>query len=135
MSRQCEEEIAVLHNDNEQLEDDNKKLKERLKQLTKTKLMDDLLQKKIGGTQRSTGVSSKNSTKISSIDLFVCSSGPTGDTDTNSTQRQLSSSQILEMSPASEQEVCASKDLRFLFDTQCVYSGYIITKYDSFTTR
>ena len=66
--RQCEEEIAVLHNDNEQLEDDNKKLKERLKQLTKTKLMDDLMQKKIGGAQRSTGVSSK---KVQRESLFI----------------------------------------------------------------
>ncbi|CAF0846668.1 unnamed protein product [Rotaria sordida] len=48
--KQCEEAITVLQNDNEQLEQEKTALKERLKQLTKNKLVDDLMQKKIGGT-------------------------------------------------------------------------------------
>ena len=60
MYRQCEEAMAVLQNDNEQLEQEKSALKERLKQLTKTKLVDDLLQKKVGASQRTTGLLSKN---------------------------------------------------------------------------
>lgn len=75
-----------------------------MKQLTKTKLMDDLLQKKIGSSQRPTGVSSNRI-----IDRFLHFSSPhsgsTIETDSTSTQRQLSTSQIHDMSPASEQEV------------------------------
>ena len=58
--RQCEEAIAVLQNDNEQLEQEKSALKERLKQLTKNKLVDDLMQKKIGGNQRTSGLLSKH---------------------------------------------------------------------------
>jgi hypothetical protein len=54
--RQCEEAMSVLQNDNEQLEQEKSTLKERLKQLTKNKLVDDLMQKKIGGTQRTSGL-------------------------------------------------------------------------------
>ncbi|CAF0855330.1 unnamed protein product [Rotaria sordida] len=50
--KQCEDAIAVLQNDNEQLEQEKSALNERLKQLTKTKLVDTLTQKKIGTTQR-----------------------------------------------------------------------------------
>jgi hypothetical protein len=57
--RQCEEEIAVLKNDTEQLEQEKTDLKDRLKQLTKTKLVDDLMQKKSGITQRIAGGLSK----------------------------------------------------------------------------
>ncbi len=58
--RQCEEAITVLQNDNEQLEQEKCALKERLKQLTKNKLVDDLMQKKNGGNQRSSLLLSKN---------------------------------------------------------------------------
>jgi cell division protein FtsB len=58
--RQCEEAMAVLQNDNEQLEQEKSALKERLKQLTKNKLVDDLMQKKIGGNQRTSGLLSKD---------------------------------------------------------------------------
>jgi Tfp pilus assembly protein PilO len=58
--RQCEEAMAVLQNDNEQLEQEKSALKERLKQLTKNKLVDDLMQKKIGGNQRTSGLLSKH---------------------------------------------------------------------------
>ncbi|CAF4117536.1 unnamed protein product [Rotaria sp. Silwood2] len=54
--KQCEDAIAVLQNDNEQLEQEKSALKERLKQLTKTKLVDDLIQKKVGATQRTSGL-------------------------------------------------------------------------------
>ena len=56
--RQCEEAMAVLQNDNEQLEQEKSGLKERLKQLTKTKLVDDLMQKKIGVTQKTSALQS-----------------------------------------------------------------------------
>ncbi len=59
MYRQCEEVIAVLKNDTEQLEQEKTDLKDRLKQLTKTKLVDDLMQKKSGITQRIAGGLSK----------------------------------------------------------------------------
>ena len=59
LSRQCEEAMAVLQNDNEQLEQEKTALKERLKQLTKNKLVDDLMQKKVGGNQRTSGLLSK----------------------------------------------------------------------------
>ena len=59
VSRQCEDAMAVLQNDNEGLEQENSRLKERLKQLTKNKLVDDLMQKKISGTQRTSGLSSE----------------------------------------------------------------------------
>jgi cell division protein FtsB len=62
--RQCEEEIAVLKTDNEQLEREKSDYKERLKQLTKTKLVDDLIQKKTGVAQRLSGVLSKKSMMI-----------------------------------------------------------------------
>jgi hypothetical protein len=51
--------MAVLQNDNEQLEQEKSALKERLKQVTKNKLVDDLMQKKNGGTQRTSGLLSK----------------------------------------------------------------------------
>jgi hypothetical protein len=51
--------MTVLQNDNEQLEQEKSALKERLKQLTKNKLVDDLMQKKIGGTQKIPGLLSK----------------------------------------------------------------------------
>lgn len=51
--------IAVLKNDTEQLEQEKTDLKDRLKQLTKTKLVDDLMQKKSGITQRIAGGLSK----------------------------------------------------------------------------
>jgi cell division protein FtsB len=57
--RQCEEEIAVLKADNDQLEREKSDYKERLKQLTKTKLVDDLIQKKTGVAQRLSGGLSK----------------------------------------------------------------------------
>ncbi|CAF2091547.1 unnamed protein product [Rotaria magnacalcarata] len=53
--KQCEDAIAVLQNDNEQLEQEKSTLKERLKQLTKTKLVDDLIHKNTGATQRTSG--------------------------------------------------------------------------------
>ncbi len=52
LSRQCEDALAALQNDYEQLEQDNKGYKERLKQLTKTKLVEDIMQKKAGATQK-----------------------------------------------------------------------------------
>jgi len=52
--------MAVLQNDNEQLEQEKSALKERLKQLTKNKLVDDLMQKKTGGNQRASVLLSKN---------------------------------------------------------------------------
>jgi hypothetical protein len=52
--------MNVLQNDNEQLEQEKSALKERLKQLTKNKLVDDLMQKKIGGTQKIPGLLSKD---------------------------------------------------------------------------
>jgi len=52
--------MAVLQNDNEQLEQEKSALKERLKQLTKTKLVDDLIQKKVGTTQKTSGLLSKH---------------------------------------------------------------------------
>lgn len=58
--RQCEEAMVVLQNDNEQLEREKSELKDRLKQLTKTKLVDDLMQKKAGATQKATAMSSNN---------------------------------------------------------------------------
>ena len=58
--RQCEEAIAVLHNDNEQLERERSALKERLKQSTKNKFVDDLMQKKIRRMQRTSGLLSKD---------------------------------------------------------------------------
>lgn len=54
--RQCEEAMAVMQNDNEQLEQEKTALKDRLKQLTKTKLVDDIMQKKIGTTPRTSGL-------------------------------------------------------------------------------
>lgn len=69
--RQCEEAIAVLQNDNEQLEQEKSALKERLKQLTKNKLVDDLMQKKIGGNQRTSGLLSKNISRS-----FFCGDSP-----------------------------------------------------------
>ncbi|CAF3574555.1 unnamed protein product [Rotaria socialis] len=53
--KQCEDAIAVLQNDNEQLEQEKSTLKERLKQLTKTKLVDDLIHKNAGAPQRTSG--------------------------------------------------------------------------------
>ncbi len=68
--RQCEEEIAVLKTDNEQLEREKSDYKERLKQLTKTKLVDDLIQKKTGVAQRLSGVLSKKSMMIYFLHFF-----------------------------------------------------------------
>ncbi|CAF0804945.1 unnamed protein product [Rotaria sordida] len=64
--KQCEEAIAVLQNDNEQLEQEKTALKERLKQLTKNKLVDDLMQKKIVSTTDG-GVSSQCQLSSSSV--------------------------------------------------------------------
>jgi hypothetical protein len=52
--------MTVLQNDNEQLEQEKSALKERLKQLTKNKLVDDLMQKKTAGTQRTSVLLSKD---------------------------------------------------------------------------
>ena len=52
MYRQCDDAIAVLQSDNDQLEQEKSALKERLRQLTKTKLVDDLIQKKIDAKQK-----------------------------------------------------------------------------------
>ncbi|CAF1603342.1 unnamed protein product [Rotaria magnacalcarata] len=93
--KQCEEAMAVLQNDNEQLEHEKSALKERLKQLTKNKLVDDLMQKKIGGTLKPTG--SLNS----SSDGIV------------SPQCQLPSPSVGDgnlMSTASEQEISALRN-------------------------
>jgi hypothetical protein len=102
-NRQCEEEIAVLKSDNDQLEREKSDYKERLKQLTKTKLVDDLMQKKTGVSQRLSGVLS---TKLIIIS-FIHSppSGATTESGTVSPQRQLPPLQISDLSPASEQEV------------------------------
>jgi hypothetical protein len=70
-NRQCEEAMAVLQNDNEQLEQEKSALKERLKQLTKNKLVDDLMQKKGGGTQRISGLLSKEIFILLSLSKFV----------------------------------------------------------------
>jgi hypothetical protein len=51
--------MAVLQNDNEQLEQEKSALKERLKQLTRKTLVDDM-QKKVGATQRTSGLLSTN---------------------------------------------------------------------------
>jgi hypothetical protein len=51
-SRQCEETMAVLQNDNEQLEKENSDLKDRLKQIAKTKLIDNLMKDKVGAVQK-----------------------------------------------------------------------------------
>ena len=100
--KQCEEAIAVLQNDNEQLEQEKTALKDRLKQLTKNKLVDDLMQKKIGTNQRTSGLLS-----------------PTVD-DRISPQRQLSSSSIADgtfVPVANEQEVSALRNtIRLLKD-------------------
>ncbi len=56
--------MTVLQNDNEQLEQEKSALKERLKQLTKNKLVDDLMQKKVGGTQRTSVLLSKEYTNL-----------------------------------------------------------------------
>ncbi|CAF3794124.1 unnamed protein product [Adineta steineri] len=94
--KQCEEAMAVLQNDNEQLEREKSELKERLKQLTKNKLVDDLMQNKMGRTSRTSGLLS-----------------PTVDERT-SPQRQLSSASTTSegnvTSPASEQEVTALRN-------------------------
>jgi hypothetical protein len=108
LSRQCEEAMAVLQNDNEQLEQEKSALKERLKQLTKNKLVDDLMQKKISGSQRTSGLLSKNSILILfSRKIFPLHSGPTMD-GRMSPQRQLSSPSTNDgniISTASEHEV------------------------------
>ncbi|CAF3351405.1 unnamed protein product [Rotaria sp. Silwood1] len=100
--KQCEDAIAVLQNDNEQLEQEKSALKERLKQLTKTKLVDDLIQKKVGATQRTSGLLS-----------------PTTDGGI-SPQRQLSSSYSNEGmigSTVNEQEIIALRNtIRLLKD-------------------
>ncbi|CAF4319106.1 unnamed protein product [Rotaria socialis] len=93
--KQCEEAMAVLQNDNEQLEQEKSALKERLKQLTKNKLVDDLIQKKIGGTLKPTG--SLNSSSDGTV----------------SSQCQLPSPSVGDgnlMSTASEQEVSALRN-------------------------
>ncbi|CAF1105534.1 unnamed protein product [Rotaria sp. Silwood1] len=100
--KQCEEAIAVLQNDNEQLEQEKTALKERLKQLTKNKLVDDLMQKKIGGTLKTPGSST------STTDGQV------------SPQRQLSSSSMSDgsfVSTTSEQEIATLRNtVRLLKD-------------------
>ncbi|CAF1664332.1 unnamed protein product [Adineta ricciae] len=100
--KQCEEAMAVLQNDNEQLEQEKSALKDRLKQLTKNKLVDDLMQKKIGGPQKTAGMLS-----------------PSPD-DRVSLQRQLGSPSIgdgLVLSSTSDQEVAALRNtVRLLKD-------------------
>ena len=100
--------MTVLQNDNEQLEQEKSALKERLKQLTKNKLVDDLMQKKIGGTQKIPGLLSKNIFIIFFMKKFHIYLGPTMD-ERVSTQRQLSSpSDTNGVSTASEQEVIST---------------------------
>ena len=113
--RQCEEAMAVLQNDNEQLEHEKSALKERLKQLTKTKLVDDLLQKKSTGAQRTAGLLSKR-TLLHCSQCFTASlfdPGPTMDGNT-SPSRQLSSPYPTDAvfgSVANEQEVCLAHSM------------------------
>lgn len=66
LSRQCEEAMAVLQKDNEQLEEEKAAMKERIKQLTKDKLVGDLMQKKIGSNQRTSALS-----QFSSKNVFI----------------------------------------------------------------
>ncbi|CAF2877892.1 unnamed protein product [Rotaria sp. Silwood2] len=100
--KQCEEAIAVLQNDNEQLEQEKTALKERLKQLTKNQLVDGLMQKKIGGTLKTPGIT----TSITDGQV--------------SPQRQLSSPSVSDggfVSTTSEQEVSALRNtVRLLKD-------------------
>ncbi|CAF1334369.1 unnamed protein product [Adineta steineri] len=94
--KQCEEAMGVLQNDNEQLEQEKSALKERLKQLTKTKLVDDIMQKKGGVTQKTSGLLS-----------------PTSDGGISLLQRQLSSSYNSEGmtgSTVNEQEVAVLRN-------------------------
>jgi hypothetical protein len=63
--------MAVLQNDNEQLEQEKSALKERLKQVTKNKLVDDLMQKKNGGTQRTSGLLSKRTLNYLFLRNFI----------------------------------------------------------------
>ena len=55
--------MAVLQNDNEQLEQEKSVLQERLKQLTKTRLLDDLVQRSGGGVNKLSGVPSNRNTR------------------------------------------------------------------------
>ncbi|CAF1304758.1 unnamed protein product [Adineta steineri] len=94
--KQCEEAMGVLQNDNEQLEQEKSALKERLKQLTKTKLVDDIMQKKGGVTQKTSGLLS-----------------PTSDGGISLLQRQLSSSynnEGMTGSTVNEQEVAVLRN-------------------------
>ncbi|CAF5038699.1 unnamed protein product, partial [Rotaria socialis] len=91
--RQCEDAIAVLQNDNEQLEQEKSTLKERLKQLTKTKLVDDLIHKNAGATQRTSGL--LNNSLFFFTGKHALDSGSTNDGGLPP-QRQLSSSHVNE---------------------------------------
>jgi len=87
--------MAQLQNDNELLEQEKSELKERLKQLTKTKLVEDILNKKLGTAQKT-----PNSTSDGGV----------------AQQRQLSNDGIIG-STASEQEVTALRNtIRLLKD-------------------
>jgi len=55
--------MAVLQNDNEQLEQEKSALKERLKQLTKIKLVEDITNKS-GISQRMSGILSKKKNNV-----------------------------------------------------------------------
>jgi hypothetical protein len=112
--------MTVLQNDNEQLEQEKSALKERLKQLTKNKLVDDLMQKKIGGTPRTSLLLSKQNTNLPFSNKFHMNSGPTID-GRLSPQRQLSSPSAIDgsiVSTATEQEVII--DFEGLYMYVCV---------------
>ena len=56
--------MAVLQNDNEQLEREKSELKERLKHIATTKLVDDIMQRKAGVPQRTSGLLSNKLTNF-----------------------------------------------------------------------
>ena len=59
--------MVVLQNDNEQLEQEKTALKERLKQLTKDTLFNDIMKKKTAGLQRTSGPSSTHRVVVSVV--------------------------------------------------------------------
>lgn len=106
-SRQCEEAMAVLQNDNEQLEQEKTALKERLKQLTKDTLFNDIMKKKTAGLQRTSGSLSSYRVIAYSSSTSNSTLGPVVDGSV-SPQRPLASASGAEnnvVSTASEHEV------------------------------